>query len=228
MNREKFTSPGNRLKRARVLAGITTRREFEEKHEISANTLQGWEQGKNPLSLKGAKRVIEAFKNEGLLCSVDWLMKGVGMPPRPYEMINAGLNESLQKDNNVAENNLQEEEAIYQEIQNFKSHNANAFVISITDDAMEPYFTIGDYIGGVRIERDQMTAYLGNACIIELPDHTMVPRYLHAGTRDHCFNLSCTNPKTKALNANHYNVEALMVAPIVWHRRKLLSMHNKR
>ena len=36
---------GERLRRARILAGLTTRRAFEKQHRISANTLQGWEQG---------------------------------------------------------------------------------------------------------------------------------------------------------------------------------------
>src|SRR3989344_9374349 len=79
---------GDRLRRARILAGIATRREFEKKYQISANTLQGWEQGKNPLSKKGAKRVIEALKAEGLMCSLEWLMHGSGVPPRPFEIAN--------------------------------------------------------------------------------------------------------------------------------------------
>ena len=75
-----LASSGERLRRARILAGISTRREFEEKHQISANTLQGWEQGKNPLSQKGARRVINALKEEGLICTVEWLINGTGMP----------------------------------------------------------------------------------------------------------------------------------------------------
>ena len=82
MNIEKtLITPGERLRRARVLAGLATRREFEAKYRISANTLQGWEQGKNPLSEKGAKRVVEAFTHEGLMCTLEWLLHGTGMPP---------------------------------------------------------------------------------------------------------------------------------------------------
>src|SRR3990167_671549 len=81
-----LTNSGDRLRRARILAGIATRREFEIKYQISANTLQGWEQGKNPLSKKGAKRIIEALKTEGVICSLEWLMNGTGVPPRPFEM----------------------------------------------------------------------------------------------------------------------------------------------
>ena len=65
-----LANSGDRLRRARILAGIATRREFEIKYQISANTLQGWEQGKNPLSKKGAKRIIEALKAEGVRASV--------------------------------------------------------------------------------------------------------------------------------------------------------------
>ena len=91
-----LASSGERLRRARILAGISTRREFEEKHQISANTLQGWEQGKNPLSQKGARRVINALKEEGLICTVEWLINGTGMPS-PIRSHERGIRKELQQ-----------------------------------------------------------------------------------------------------------------------------------
>src|SRR5437879_3432321 len=122
-------SPGDRLKRARLLAGITTRREFAQRHGVSVNTLQSWEQGKSALTVKGAQRLVTAFKKEGWLCSVEWLLKGAGLPPRHFDTGHSFLNEDL----------MQEEERIYKEIQFFKQNNSNAIVLTISDNAMEPF-----------------------------------------------------------------------------------------
>lgn len=219
-----FTSSGERLRRARILAGISTRREFEEKHNISANTLQGWEQGKNPLSEKGARRVIEAFKKEGLICSIEWLVEGHGMPPRPYEMIHAGLRDEVQNDQSLVDFNLKEEEAIYKEIQLFRQLNNNAIVLTISDDSMEPYFSIGDYIGGCQIFSDHINEYMGKICIIELENNLILPRQLQPGKHPNCYTAACTNPQTSATPLNIYNVKIVSAAPILWHRRKITSL----
>jgi len=221
-----LTTPGERLKRARILAGLTTRREFEQTYHISANTLQGWEQGKNPLSEKGARRVVEALKKQGLICSIEWLLYGSGMPPRPYEMLNAGLKNAMQQDDGVHHQNLKEEERIYQEIQYFKQHNPNAIILSIADDAMEPHFSVGDYIGGVQIQNEELNQYLNTLCILELENNLILPRYLQAGTQEGLYNCACTNSRTTATPLNLFNVKIISAAPIVWHRRKLTSMQR--
>ena len=219
-----FSSSGERLRRARILAGVPTRREFQEKHRISANTLQGWEQGKNPLSEKGARRVIEAFKKEGLLCSLEWLIHGHGMPPRPYEMLNAGLPTELHADLAFMDQNLREEQAIYKEIQLFRNQNANSIVLSITDDAMEPYYAVGDYIGGCQVPQHQIENYLNQVCIIELENNLVLPRYIQAGKQPNSYTASCTNPRTTTAPLNIYNVKIITAAPILWHRRKISSL----
>ena len=215
---------GERLRRARILAGISTRREFEEKHGISANTLQGWEQGKNPLSEKGARRVASALKCEGLICTIDWLIHGTGMPPRPYEMVNAGVSNSISANPSLADMNLKEEEAIYQEIQLFRQKNPNAIVLTVADNAMEPYYSVGDYIGGVQIPPEEISLYLNSICILELENNLILPRYLQQGKFPNVYTASCTNPKTNTAPLNLYNVRVISTAPILWHRRKMSSL----
>lgn len=217
---------GERLRRARVLAGIATRREFEKKYQVSANTLQGWEQGKNPLSKKGARRIIEALKAEGLICSMEWLIHGNGMPPRPFEMIhpNATLSEN-DMENALSQTNLQEEQAIYEELQTFKTHNADPIIITISDDTMSPQYRVGDYVGGTRIcNLSDIAAYFGQACIIELADHAILPRYVHPGTEPETVTLSCTNYQSKNPPLNIFNAKIISAAPILWHRRKLATL----
>lgn len=223
MNIEKtLATPGERLRRARVLAGLTTRREFEKKHHISANTLQGWEQGKNPLSEKGAKRVIEAFTHEGLICSAEWLLRGTGMPPRPYEMLRAGVkHEAL--DGDMDQLNLKEEEAIYRSTQLFKELYPGAIVISINDDSMQPYYKAGDYVGGAQIPNDQLDKYINQLCILELENNIILPRLLQKGSEEGRYTASCMNPTACIAPLNLINVKVISAAPIIWHRRKLSS-----
>jgi len=226
MNIEKnLITPGDRLRRARVLAGLTTRREFEKKHQISANTLQGWEQGKNPLSEKGAKRVVEAFTQEGLMCTPEWLLHGTGMPPRPFEMLRVGIQPvSVDTQQDIDDLNIREEEAIYKETQLFKELYPNAIVIAITDDSMMPYFREGDYIGGVQVRNDELHKFTNQLCILELENNLILPRMLQSSTKeDYLYTASCTNPTSKVSPLNLIDVKVVSAAPIIWHRRKLSS-----
>ena len=221
---ETLNSSGERLRRARILAGISTRREFEEKHKISANTLQGWEQGKNPLSQKGAKRIIAALKQEGLICTTEWLINGSGMPPRPFETLNAGIREELREDFSLIESNIQEEKAIYSEVQLFRKNNPHSIVLTISDDSMEPYFKIGDYVGGIQLLDHEVNSYIGKICIVELENNFIIPRYLQKGKDSNRYTVSSTNPNASSSPLNIYNTKVISAAPIVWHRRKISAL----
>ena len=217
-----LTHAGERLRRARILAGIATRREFEKKYQVSANTLQGWEQGKNPLSRKGAKRMIEALKTEGLMCSLEWLIDGSGVPPRQFEMLVNELTSDTDLEKLFNAVDFQEEQAIYQELQTFKTHNPNPIIITVSDDAMEPQFRYDDYIAGTRLTKpEDIQRYFGYACIVELSDHTILPRCLQIGSEPNTYTLSCTNYQSKAATLNIFNARILSAAPVLWHRRKL-------
>ena len=219
-----LSSSGDRVKRARVLAGITTRREFEKKHGISANTLQGWEQGKNPLSKKGATRIVESLKKEGLICSVEWLLNGTGMPPRSYESLHSGIEATTLDNKTLVEQNLKEEELIYKEVQLFKQNNPNAIVISITDNAMEPYFSCGDYIGGIRVANTKIDQYINQLCIVELENNLILPRFLQKSPTEGRYTVSSTNPKATTPPLNYYNTKVIAIAPIIWQRKKFSSL----
>lgn len=215
-----LNSCGERIKRARLLAGIATRRDFEQKHGVSANTLQSWEQGKSILTAKGAQRLVAALKHEGWICSVEWLLQGSGLPPRHYER-SAKHPSLILNDELSTHSPLQQEERIYREIQFFKENNPNAIVLTIVDDSMEPFFSIGDTIGGIQFFDKPMEAYLGMCCILELEHNHIIPRYLQAGTQPNTFTASCTNPKAKTAPLNIYDAKIISAAPILWHRKKI-------
>ncbi len=219
---ERLTTPGERLKRARLLAGLETREMAERIIGISKNTLQGWEQNKNPLSKKGAETVTKKLKSLGWIISPDWLLRGNGLPPRSYEMLNTGIKEPERHDLTFAELNLKEEERIYQETQLFNQQYPNSIVLTVIDNAMEPFYSIGDYVGGTKLYGEDIKKCLGKTCIVELENHAIIPRFLQAGNQEGQYSICCSNYKTTAAAPLvQFNTKILSTAPILWHRRKL-------
>ncbi|EKD45160.1 MAG: hypothetical protein ACD_70C00042G0001, partial [uncultured bacterium] len=158
---------------------------------------------------------------------LEWLMSGAGVPPRPFEMAHFDFGAETTLDSLLTHSNFQEEQAIYQELQAFKTNNPNPIIITISDDAMEPQFRSGDYVGGVRLSKpEDIQSYLGQTCIVELADHTILARCLHAGNETNTYTLSCTNFQSKAAPLNIINTKIISAAPIVWHRKKLLKTRN--
>jgi len=159
---------------------------------------------------------------------MEWLMEGQGMPPRPFEMIHPGIASEGEMEETLKKANLQEEQAIYQELQAFKTHNPNPIIITISDDTMEPQYHAGDYIGGIRISAfAEIAAYFGQICIVELEDHAILPRYIHPSAEPGTITLSCTNHQSKNPPFNIFNAKVISVAPILWHRKKLTMLRTK-
>src|SRR5687767_7627226 len=90
------TSPearGRRLKSLRKMADLS-RKAMTLKYQISASTVQAWEEGKSEgLTVKGAQRIIAALKEEGVFCTLEWLLKGEGQSPYLAERIYLGVKE---------------------------------------------------------------------------------------------------------------------------------------
>ena len=75
---KKAKERGRRLKLLRSMTGLP-RKALEQKYHISASTIQSWEDAKaGGLTEKGAKRVIQVFHKEGIQCSLNWLLHGLG------------------------------------------------------------------------------------------------------------------------------------------------------
>lgn len=216
---------GERVKLVRLLAGIPTRKAFEKTSNISCNTLQGWEQGKNRLPAKGAQRIADAVKSYGILCSIDWLMRGTGEAPRLFSMIESLPLSYQPKQFSFTQLKQEEDELIYKEMQFFKSNVPNSLVITVFEDAMEPFYSVGDCIGGVKVFQENIENYLGQHCIVELENNLIMARHLLPGSQRGRYTLVSTNSKTTATGKNQFDVCLLSVAPIIWHRRKLSALH---
>ena len=212
MNARKKTA--ERIKAARSLAGFAERKAFCLKFELPLATLEAWERGKNPLTLKGAKRIVEALKSVNVYCSEQWLMDGSGFSPRPLDEISLELSLAPPKILGSLEGNFK----IAKELSTFKTLNQGAIVTIVTDNGMTPFFEEGDYVGGIKYQGSALEKALNKRCIIELAHGDMVVRILTQGQKG-TFTLKKANPATdQSSEESEENIEILSVAPIIWHR----------
>src|SRR4051812_20163003 len=129
------TSPearGRRLKSLRKMADLS-RKAITMKHQISASTIQAWEEGKSGgLTAKGAQRIIAALKEEGVFCTLEWLLQGEGQSPYLAERVYLGVKEPTSEFLNAV--TLSEVNIIAKELNTFRTLNHDVLDMVINDD----------------------------------------------------------------------------------------------
>jgi len=216
---KELSSPANRGNRLRVLRNMSglTIHELAKKHRVGASTIKYWECAKSEgLSPKGAKKFIEAISKESIYCSYMWLMHGIGMHPQ-YVDTRYGNAKKQQKALNTT---LEEEMAIYREMDVFLKETTNAITLTVYDDTMEPFYYLGDTVGGNNLFGDDIVRAIDKDCIIETEDHQVLCRRLTYGSELNCYTLCCLNPKATVYPPNMYDVKIVSAAPIsrLWKR----------
>ncbi len=216
-NNDPMSSPaarGKRLKTARLMASLT-RKGLEKKYGISASTIQSWEAAKaGGLTDRGVNRVIPILREEGIFCTSDWLLYGIGNAPQP-----TNIHAHQTKETKPLIPELTEDKIIIQELLAFRDLNTNVVDFIIEDDGMEPHFQKGDYVGGRRRTGDDIAELLGMDCIVETTNNEIFLRRLKPGSRTGVYTLICTNPDTSVIVPTLYDQNLLSAAPIIWHRR---------
>lgn len=210
---EKRSSPEARARRIRYVResvlGVS-REQFSVKSKISASSLQNWEQERNKgLTEAGARRLVQAFREEGADCTVEWLLYDIGeKPSTPFSK--ATMKELLKSP---------DEEIISKELKLFHELNPHSIDAVISDDGMSPIFWPGDYVAGKRYVGEDIKKTIGLPCIVELDTGELWVRMLEVGEEENTFNLYCANPN--ALTKKIYrNVEVKSSAPVLWMRRR--------
>jgi len=201
---------GIRMATARKMAGVTLK-DLGKKYGFGYSTLRQWEHGKiGGLTNKGAKKLIEALKNEGVISNLAWLMHGTGPNPFYEQAIESGG--GIPTDQSTAL--IAEQRIISQEINYFQSLNPTAVTLMINDDAMEPLFRRGDQVGGATVPEDQRHLILHEPCIIATSDNMTLCRIVSPGSELALYDLFCTNSKTHAKPTCLNDVELLYAAPV--------------
>lgn len=204
MNNASHKIIGERLKSARMQLNLS-RKEFANRCGFAAATLQAWEDGRYLIPLKSLLRYVHTLAECGLITTTSWFMNADGLPPRPAMSATNGLTVGS--------------DAILKEINFFENEHTNPIIITVKEDAMLPFFEIGDYVGGTLIAGCDADKYIGTLCIIILVSGETLIRKLRPGTVAGCFNLVSTNIDTECSNAFLCNCEIHELAEIVWHRK---------
>ncbi|HEX4045704.1 MAG TPA: helix-turn-helix transcriptional regulator [Gammaproteobacteria bacterium] len=190
-------------------------REFEKKYGIKASTLRGWERGaQTGLTADGALKLIAAFQNEGINCTLDWLLYGKG--PNPISQIIGIVPELLTFPLQVMTSTPN---TITQELRLFHQLHPGAVDSIINDDGMEPCFYKGDYVAGLRYFENDMNKLLGSNCIAQLQTGQTLVRQLQSSEKNGYYTLTCINPNTSEQESVLKDIQLFSVAYIIWIRR---------
>ncbi|HQS83727.1 MAG: hypothetical protein B7Y25_02200 [Alphaproteobacteria bacterium 16-39-46] len=217
---ENQTTRAYRLKMVRRLSGFTLQ-EVPQKLGISKHTFYAWESGRNPIRDKAIPKIIRAFRQVGIYCTEDWLMRGEGLSPR----LNCEILDTFEGSQDKISETIEDfhaNMAIFSEIRMFQKVNKNTDVKCLLDDAMLPFYERGDYVGGVRFfEEDIYEKALNRNCIIETKQGDSFIRRLSQGSFSGLYHLNALNLNSRTENCLITNVAILSAAPIVWHRKIL-------
>jgi DNA-binding transcriptional regulator YiaG len=204
---------GKRVKIARTLANLT-RKSLMDRYNINVNTVQAWENGINCLTEKGAKKLVEAFQNEGLVISRDWLLHG-DIDLHDTSQVNT-INEYL---------GLREDLKLLQEIDFFKKIHPAGVSALVTDDALEPIFNVGDYVAGINVDGKKIDQLEGEFAIITTDNGSLITRKILSKIRYSEFLVCSINPFSKHAIPFTEKVIITKAAQITrqWHSSRILK-----
>lgn len=185
----------------------SSRAEFEKKYGISANTLRYWEKPdeNHPCGLteKGARAIVAVARQEGIGCSVDWLMNA------PDEE---------KKDISISPIQINSEFDFYTEIKEkifsiIGKYN-NILSYKISNDLMLPEYNAGDLVIGYSFSRNELSNAIGKICIVETDEEEVTFGKLTKGSLSNRFNILSTNIETNITPRDKINKIILKAAPI--------------
>ncbi|MCB1828516.1 MAG: helix-turn-helix transcriptional regulator, partial [Coxiellaceae bacterium] len=182
---KKAKERGRRLKLLRSMTGLS-RKLLEQQYHISASTIQSWEDAKaGGLTEKGAKRVIQVFHKEGIQCTLNWLLHGLGQRPQPSSRVFEEGEMSASGEAGVAPvGEPNEDRAIVNELLAFRQNNPkNPVEYIVADNGMGPFYAVGDYIAGKRRFAPHVESALGLDCIVETKENEILFRRVRPGSK---------------------------------------------
>lgn len=197
---------GKRVLAARKLTGMSLHA-FSKKYKLNYYTMRNWELGASVSSEKGIKNWCLCLRQEGVICSVEWVLTGQSGPPQK-------LAEPVDEEDFAARG--YEEEILKEEIEYFierhRQAEFEAVVCEVEDTSMMPLYHVGEYLGGVIIPKSELKLQAGVTYLFETEKDKFAPRT--AIQRDDAFLLFPTNLKYKIEGLN----KSMRIAKIVWRR----------
>lgn len=207
---------GLRAKSLRMMAGLS-RKNMAAHHDISAGTLQGWEDGRyGGLTRKGAQRFLLAIRQEGIACTLEWILEGTGIGPQVSEHL---FHKKFPMASVEMHRDQHEVNAIRDELSFFGHRHPKAVHCVVLDDGMTPLYHIGDTLAGVARMDAEIEQLIGYDCIVGTQTGDVYVRHLERGAKHGIYDLMCKNPDTSVLYPTLHDMELSYAAPIIWVRR---------
>jgi len=189
-----------------------SRTNFCKKYVLSPSSLAKWELGKIPFAEKSAKKLAEAFHEEGVHVSPEWLLTGEGIAAQKEAKTKTTSKLSAKN----------EKELIEKELYNFENFHGRALSLRIYDDSCLPLYLPGDYLAGVALTGEQILTLRDMLCLVQLSNGIICVRKLIDYNEDTMtFDLECANPFTEVAQPKSRNVHLKAAAPITFFRRPL-------
>lgn len=186
---------------------------FGKKYKISFSHLYAIEKGERLLNKKTAERIANGVRQEGYACTARWLLTGNDNPP-----IKDKIKTNEMGEDEALLSTLSPEIKVMKEAAFFRKLYVDSIVSCMLDDGMEPFYSIGDYIGGCFAKNIKDT--IGKDCIITTQDGEELIRRLLKGSKPGVYTLMCLNPFTKVNPPILFDRTIKAVAPVIWHRRR--------
>jgi transcriptional regulator with XRE-family HTH domain len=184
-----------RLKKLRKATGLS-RDELAFKHDIKSPSLRSWETGTRTLQKDKAELLASIFKNYGVVCTADWILRGKGEDPLEIT------------------SQTTEEAYIIKEIGRFEAYYKNSIVLEVADDYMAPWIRKGDFVGGVLIDPKDEKSFIDQICIVRPRDFGTQVRLIQKANNNKLYNLASFSNKGEILK-----IELEEVANILFLRR---------
>jgi hypothetical protein len=164
---------GERFRQARSLVPLS-RTTFCKKHGLSYHTMQSWELARHASRLENVARFCEALAKEGIICTENWLLEGVGTIPLPALGLPYAQPEVLTL--------IAKEMAFFQDLH--QQAGIQTVIMRIEDAAMHPDYRIGDYVGAQCLTVDRVEQFYNQVCLIEVqPQHYLLRQLIKEGER---------------------------------------------
>ncbi len=213
-NRQSTTEAcGGRVEVLRQMIRLS-RKAFSEKHGISPYTLQSWEAGKVSLTLRAAKRLLPVFQKEGIFCTVEWLLHGMGQPPQLINMQAVEISETSPLYNAPATDS-----SMTHELLTFRNLNPNVMDLIVNDDGMEPYYQQGDLVAGIRRIDEAIGQLIGKECIVQTARNEILLRRIKGNRKSGTYDLMCWNMESQMVAPTLYEQTLVCAAAVIWQRR---------
>ena len=211
----------NRLKFLRKMSHLSMK-EFAQHCNLGLTTINYWEQGYSNVTERGAQKVCKAMREEGIECSVIWLMTGYGEPPKVTDSsklskLNYKNLESLSRTsiNEKKSDYPMENIEIKEELTLFRKNYPEHLIYLIDNESMKPLYSPGDLVAGKKLIGKNMELAHGADCIIELEGKELMVRRVKLGHAANRFDLYVINSDTSLEFPPLRNIKILALAPII-------------